>query len=89
MDINQKFWSFSGEVFDEIYLQQLRIEGVVHVTATISILTESKLSVISKKSTTILKIHNYSLVNLILLFKGKGRRSPHIFGFYYNITHRT
>ena len=25
---------FSGEVFDEIYLQQLRIEGVVHVTAT-------------------------------------------------------
>ena len=34
MDINQKFWSFSGEVSDEIYLQQLRIEGVVHVTAT-------------------------------------------------------
>ena len=34
MDINQKFWSFFGEVFDEIYLQQLRIEGVVHVTVT-------------------------------------------------------
>ena len=34
MDINEKFWSFSDEVFDEIYLQQLRIEGVVHVTAT-------------------------------------------------------
>ena len=34
MDINQKFWSFSGEVFDKIYLQQLQIEGVAHVTAT-------------------------------------------------------
>ena len=34
MDINQKFRSFSGEVFDEIYLQQLQIEGVVHVTVT-------------------------------------------------------
>ena len=34
MDINEKFWSFSDEVFDEIYLQQLPIEGVVHVTAT-------------------------------------------------------
>ena len=34
MDINQKFRSFSGEVFDEIYMQQLRIEGVVQVTAT-------------------------------------------------------
>ena len=34
MDINQKFWYFSGEVFDEIYLQQLQIEGVVYDMAT-------------------------------------------------------
>ena len=33
MDKNKKFWSFSGEVFDEIYLQQPQIEGVVYVTA--------------------------------------------------------
>ena len=33
MDKNKKFWSFSGEVFDEIYSQQLQIEGVVYVTA--------------------------------------------------------
>ena len=34
MDINQKFRSFSGEVFDEIYLQQLQIEGVIYDMAT-------------------------------------------------------
>ena len=34
MDKNKKFWCFSGEVFYEIYSQQLQIEGVVYVTAT-------------------------------------------------------
>ena len=34
MDINQKFRSFFSDVFDEIYLQQLRMEGVIHVTVT-------------------------------------------------------
>ena len=33
MDKNKEFWSFSGEVFDDIYSQQLQIEGVVYVTA--------------------------------------------------------
>ena len=33
MNKNKKFWSFSGDVFDEIYLQQPQIEGVVYVTA--------------------------------------------------------
>ena len=33
MDKNKKFWSFSGEVFDEIYSQQLQIEEVVYVKA--------------------------------------------------------
>ena len=41
MDTNQKFWSFSGEIFDEIYLQQLRIEGVVHVMAINQIFNSS------------------------------------------------
>ena len=34
MDKNKKFWSFSGEVFDEIYSQQPQMEEVVHVAAT-------------------------------------------------------
>ena len=43
MDRNKKFWSFSGEVFDEIYLQQPQIEGAVYVTSkTFSIALLSK-----------------------------------------------
>ena len=49
---------------------------------------ESKLSVINKKSLTILELPNSKRVNLILLFKGKSRRPSHIFGFYCNITQK-
>ena len=34
MEINRKFWSFSGEVFGRIYPKQLRINGVVYETIT-------------------------------------------------------
>ena len=34
MEINHKFWSFSGEVFDKIDSEQLRTKGVVYDTAT-------------------------------------------------------
>ena len=34
MEMNHKFWSFSGEVFDKIYSEQLRIKGVVYDTVT-------------------------------------------------------
>ena len=33
MEINKKFWSFSGEVFDGIYSEQLQVKGVVYDTA--------------------------------------------------------
>ena len=53
--------------------------SVVLGTINVSGSTENKLSVINKRS--ILEISHSKVVNLILLFKGKGRRPSHIFVF--------
>ena len=34
MEINQKFWSFSGEVFDKVYSEQLQVKLVVYNTTS-------------------------------------------------------
>ena len=62
MDINRKFWYFSGDVFDKIYSQQRRI--TVYYTATIFLTALFSTKCFTKYSLNITvfdKLHEVSL----------------------------